>query len=253
MTSVGGLAAVAVAGLGAGTINAVVGSGTLITFPVLVSIGVPPVTANVSNNIGLVPGGFSGTWGYRRELAGQRARLLRFGLASLLGGIVGATLLLVLPAGVFKAVVPILIVIALVLVVAQPRLARRFVHPDRPPTARHARLLWLLVFATGIYGGYFGAAQGVILLAALGALLDANLQRVNALKNALTSLVNLVASVLFICFAHPDWTLVLIIAVSSAIGGQLGALVGRRLPPVALRGLIVVVGTAALIKFLFFS
>ena len=253
MTSVGGLAAVAVAGLAAGTINAVVGSGTLITFPVLVSIGIPPVTANVSNNIGLVPGGFSGTWGYRRELAGQRDRLIRFGLASLIGGIIGASLLLVLPAGVFKAVVPILIVIALVLVVAQPRLARRFIHPDQPPAGRHPTLLWLVVLATGVYGGYFGAAQGVILLAGLGALLDANLQRVNALKNALTSLVNLVASVLFMIFAHPDWTLVLIIAVFSAIGGQLGAVVGRRLPPVALRGLIVVVGCAALVKFVFFS
>lgn len=253
MTGIAGLAAVAVAGLGAGAINAVVGSGTLITFPVLVSIGIPPVTANVSNNIGLVPGGFSGTWGYRRELAGQRQRLVRYGLASVLGGVVGASLLLVLPAGVFKAVVPVLILIALVLVVLQPRLARRFVQAGAPLTGRHPRVLWLVVLATGVYGGYFGAAQGVILLAGLGALLDSNLQRVNGLKNALTSMVNLVAGLLFIVFAHPDWTLVLIIAIFSAIGGQLGALVGRRLPPVALRGLIVVVGSAALIKFLFFS
>ena len=113
-------------------------------------------------------------------------------------------------------------------------------------------LLWVLVLLTGVYGGYFGAAQGVLLLAALGALLDSNLQRVNALKNVLTSLVNLVAGVLFIIFAHPNWTYVAIIAVSSAIGGQLGAVVGRRLPPLALRVVIVVVGLAALTKFLFF-
>jgi len=253
VTSIGGLAAVAAAGLGAGTINAVVGSGTLITFPVLVGLGFPPVTANVSNNIGLIPGGFSGTWGYRRELAGQRPRLRRYGLASLIGGVIGASLLLVLPAGVFSAVVPVLIVLALVLVVAQPRLARRFAQADRPVSGRHARWLWFVVLLTGIYGGYFGAAQGVILVAALGALLDADLQRVNALKNALTTLVNLVAGLLFVVFAHPNWTLVLVIAMFSAIGGQLGAQVGRRLSPIVLRGVIVVVGLSALVKFLFFS
>jgi len=253
VTSVGGVIAVAVAGLAAGTINTVVGSGTLITFPVLLSLGVPPVTANVSNTIGLVPGGFSGVYGYRRELAGQRDRLLRLGLASLIGGVIGASLLLVLPAGVFRAVVPALIVLALVLVVLQPRLSRRFIAAGQPGTGRHPRLLWILVLLTGVYGGYFGAAQGVLLLGALGALLDSNLQRVNALKNVLALVVNLVAGVLFIALAHPDWIYVAIIAVGSSFGGQLGALVGRRLPPLALRVVIVVVGVVALIKFLFFS
>ena len=256
MTSTAGLIAVAVAGVGAGMINAVVGSGTLITFPVLLSLGVPPVTANVSNTIGLVPGGFSGAYGYRRELAGQRERLLRLGLASFTGGVIGALLLLVLPAGVFKAVVPALIVLALVLVVLQPRLSRRFVGRTssgvEAGTGRHPVLLWLLVLLTGVYGGYFGAAQGVLLVAMLGALLDGNLQRVNALKNVLTSLVNLVAGVLFILLAHPNWVYVLLIAVGSSIGGQLGALIGRRLPPIVLRGVIVVVGLAALVKFLLF-
>ncbi|MGI8664698.1 MAG: sulfite exporter TauE/SafE family protein [Jatrophihabitans sp.] len=257
MTSLGGVAAVAAAGLAAGTLNTVVGSGTLVTFPVLLSLGVPPVTANVSNTIGLVPGGVSGAYGYRRELAGQRDRLLRLGLASLIGGVIGASLLLVLPAGVFKAVVPVLIVLALVLVVAQPRLSRRFVGSERagvdaPSTGRHPTLLWILVLLTGVYGGYFGAAQGVLLLAAMGALLDSNLQRVNALKNVLALLVNLVAGLLFIVLAQPNWTYVAIIAVTSAVGGQLGALVGRRLSPVVLRWLIVVVGVAALVKFLLF-
>jgi uncharacterized membrane protein YfcA len=252
VTGIGGAAAVALAGLAAGTINTVVGSGTLITFPVLLSLGVPPVTANVSNTIGLVPGGFSGVYGYRRELAGQRDRLLRLGLASFVGGVIGASLLLVLPAGVFRAVVPGLIVLALVLVVAQPRLSRRFVTAGQGVTGGHPVLLRLLVLLAGVYGGYFGAAQGVLLIAILGALLDSNLQRVNALKNVLSLLVNLVAGVLFIVLAHPNWVYVAIIAGFSAIGGQLGAVVGRRLAPVALRAVIVVVGLAALTKFLLF-
>ncbi|HJQ03263.1 MAG TPA: sulfite exporter TauE/SafE family protein [Jatrophihabitans sp.] len=253
MTSIGALAAVAAAGLAAGTINTVVGSGTLITFPVLLSLGVPPVTANVSNTIGLVPGGFSGAYGYRRELAGQRHRITRYGSASFLGALLGASLLLVLPAGVFRAVVPALILIAMVLVLIQPRLSRRFIRADQPPAGRRPALLWLLVFAAGVYGGYFGAAQGVLLIAMLGALLDSDLQRVNALKNVLSMIVNLVAGVLFAIVAHPNWTYALLIAVFSAIGGQLGAAAGRRLPPAALRGVIVVVGLAALVKFVFFS
>ena len=243
--------AVGVAGLAAGTINTVVGSGTLITFPVLLSLGVAPVTANVTNTIGLVPGSASGAWGYRRELAGQRDRLTRLGSASLLGGVLGAALLLVLPAGVFRAVVPVLIVLALVLVVVQPRLARRYVGSGRQP--EHGRtpvLLWFLVGLTGVYGGYFGAAQGVLLVAILGALLERDLQRVNALKNVLAGLVNAVAGLIFIALASPNWVFVAIIAVTSAVGGQLGALVGRRLSPVALRSVIVVVGLAALAKFL---
>lgn len=254
MTAIGAAAAVAVAGVAAGMINTIVGSGTLITFPVLLSLGVPPVTANVSNTIGLVPGGISGAYGYRRELVGQRDRLLRLGSASLAGGIIGALLLLVLPAGVFKAVVPALIVLALVLVVAQPRLSRRFISADHAgATGQRPVLLWILVSLTGVYGGYFGAAQGVLLVATLGALLDSNLQRVNGLKNVLAGIVNAVAGLLFILLAHPNWVYVGVIAVGSAIGGQLGAVVGRRLSPVVLRCLIVVVGLAALTKFLFFS
>ena len=253
MTGIGGAIAVGLAGLAAGTINTVVGSGTLITFPVLLSLGVPPITANVSNTIGLVPGGFSGVYGYRRELAGQRDRLRRLGLASFLGGVLGASLLLVLPAGVFRAVVPVLILLALLLVLVQPRLSQRFIVADQGVTGRHPVLLWVLVLLTGVYGGYFGAAQGVLLMAAMGALLDGNLQRVNAVKNVLTLLVNLVAGVLFTVLAHPNWVYVAIIAVSSAFGGQLGAVVGRRLPPAGLRAVIVLVGLAALTKFIFFS
>jgi uncharacterized protein len=244
------VALVGAAGVAAGAINTVVGSGTLITFPVLLALGVPPVTANVSNTIGLVPGSFSGAWSYRRELAGQRDRLARFGSASLIGGIAGALLLLALPAGVFGDVVPALIIAALVLVVAQPWLARRLLGSERHGSAARPALLWAAVLLTGVYGGYFGAAQGVLLIALMGIMLDADLQRVNALKNVLTGLVNGVAGVTFMILAHPDWTYVLIIAVGSAIGGQIGGVIGRRLSPVLLRAIIVVVGVVALVKFL---
>ena len=253
VTGIGAAAVVALAGVAAGTMNTVVGSGTLITFPVLLSLGVPPVTANVSNTIGLVPGTFSGAYGYRRELTGQRDRLLRLGSASLIGGIAGALLLLVLPASVFRAVVPILIVLAVALVIAQPRLSRRFVGQAHEGShGRHPVLLWVLVLLTGVYGGYFGAAQGVLLVATMGALLDRDLQRVNGLKNVLSGVVNAVAGLLFVLLADPNWVYVALIAVGSTIGGQLGAAVGRRLSPTVLRAVIVVVGLAALTKFLFF-
>ena len=257
MTDLATVALAGAAGLAAGAINTVVGSGTLITFPVLLALGVPPITANVSNTIGLVPGSASGAWSYRRELAGQRDRLIRLAGASVLGAVAGALLLLTLPAGVFKAVVPVLIIAALGLVIAQPWLSRKLpaTEHDGPgghhALAGHRVLLWCAVLLTGVYGGYFGAAQGVILIAIMGILLDADLQRVNALKNVLAGLVNAVAGVIFIILAHPDWTYVAIIAAGSAVGGQVGGLIGRRLSPVVLRGVIVIVGTAALLKFLF--
>jgi uncharacterized membrane protein YfcA len=242
--------AIFAAGLAAGTINTVVGSGSLITFPTLLAIGYPPVLANVSNNIGLVPGSLSGVFGYRRELGGQRDRLLRLGPASALGGLVGAILLLSLSSGVFKRVVVVLIVIALTLVVVQPRLSRRLL--ARSPTRRQQVTVPLvgLVFATGVYGGYFGAAQGIILLALLGIFLGDDLQRLNAAKNVLAMLVNGVASIVFILFSAVDWKVVGVIAAGSVIGGQIGAHFGRRLDPRALRALIVVVGVVAVVRLL---
>ncbi len=186
------------AGIAAGTINTVVGSGTLLTFPVLLAVGLPPVTANVSNTLGLAPGSLSGAIGYRSELVGQRPRLLRLGLASMLGGVLGAILLLTLPAGAFKDIVPVLIVLALVLVVVQPRLSKRMAARTAGDRVAVTPLLWVLVFATGVYGGYFGAAQGVILVATMGVLLDESLQRINAAKNVLAGLVNGIAAVVFI-------------------------------------------------------
>ena len=247
------MVAVFLAGIAAGTINTVVGSGTLITFPTLIAIGIPPVTANVSNTLGLVPGSLSGAIGYRRELAGQRARLLRLGVASVLGGTTGAVLLLVLPAAAFGAIVPVLIALGCILVVAQPAISRRVaaraeaLGQSRPEHG--AVWVWVLVYLAGVYGGYFGAAQGVLLMAILGVGLTETMQRNNATKNVLALLVNLVAAVVFVFVAHIDWAVAGLIALGAVIGGQLGATVGRRLPAWALRAFIVVVGVAALTQF----
>ena len=271
--------AIFAAGLAAGTINTVVGSGTLITFPTLLAFGYPPVLANVSNNVGLVPGSVSGVHGYRAELAGQRRRLLRLGSASLCGGLVGALLLLVLPAGAFKAIVPALIGVALVMVVFQPRLskwvaARQQTREMAPggdaavrasavgavgvlrPVRQQAALqlggpvLWVLVFLSGVYGGYFGAAQGVLLLGLMGVAFTDSVQRINAVKNVLAGLVNGVAAVVFICVTHIDWGAAGLIAAGAILGGQLGARIGKKLPPWALRAAIICVGVAALVKLL---
>ena len=236
---------VSVAGLAAGTINAAVGSGTLITFPVLLAVGYPPVTANVSNSLGLAFGSVSGAVGYRAELRGQRSRLLRFGTAAGLGGALGAGLLLWLPSAAFEAVVPVLIIAALVLVIAQPVIARWLANHRAECAPKEGALLHGALFAAGVYGGYFGAAQGVLLVGLLGILLDESLQRINGIKNVLTAVANLVSGVVFVFIADVDWLVVLVIAVSSVIGGQLGAKVGRRLPSVVLRGLIVLVGSTA--------
>jgi uncharacterized membrane protein YfcA len=248
--SVGEIIAIAVAGTAAGTINTVVGSGTLVTFPVLLAFGYAPVTANVSNTIGLVPGAVSGSIGYRRELAGQRATAIRLGAMSVLGGVTGAVLLLVLPASAFKDVVPVFIAVAILLTVLQPRLNRRLAgHMAARP--RHAVLLTpLVVYITGVYGGYFGAGQGIMLLAIFGVMLPQSLHRSNALKNVLAGTVNGVAGVYFIFAAHVEWAPAAIIAVTSIAGAQIGARYGRRLHPSALRALIVVVGVAAIVDLL---
>jgi uncharacterized membrane protein YfcA len=323
-------------GLAAGTINTVVGSGTLITFPTLLAFGYPPVLANVSNNVGLVPGVASGVYGYRSELGGQRRRLIRLGSASVCGGLVGAILLLTLPQSAFKAIVPALIGVAVVMVIIQPRLAKwvaerqraraALARPDgaggtgagsaggasvvagidgarvvagidgasvvagidgasvvagidgarvvagiddarvvagadgagavavaAPPAAAEAiggPVLWVLVFLAGIYGGYFGAAQGVLLIGMLGIALNDSLQRINAAKNVLAGLVNGLAAVVFILATHIDWGVAGLIAAGSIIGGQVGARIGKRLPPWGLRVVIVCVGTVALVKLL---
>jgi len=246
------IVAILLAGVAAGTINTVVGSGTLITFPTLLAFGIPPVTANVSNTIGLVPGSLSGAIGYRAELEGQRPRLIWLGSASLLGGIAGAFLLLWLPSGAFDAIVPVLIVLGCVLVVLGPRISRRVAAraEARGGLAEHgAWWVWPSVALAGVYGGYFGAAQGVLLMAILGIGVVGTMQRHNAAKNVLAGLVNGIAAVVFIFVADVDWGAAGLIAVGSVIGGQIGATVGRRLPANVLRGVIVVVGIVAIAAF----
>jgi uncharacterized protein len=246
---------VLVAGVWAGAINTLVGSGSLVTFPVLLAVGYSPLTANVSNNLGVVPGSVSGAYGYRRELRGQRGRLARFAPLSALGGVAGAVLLLALPAAAFDAVVPAFVAAGVVLVVLQPRINRRLARrrAERAHAREHGGAPALAATGlTGVYGGYFGAAQGVLLLAVLGIAIDDDLQRVNALKVVLAGLVNFVAAIVFVAAARDRiaWGAVALIAVGSALGGQLGARVGRRLPAPALRAVIVVVGLAAIAKLL---
>jgi uncharacterized membrane protein YfcA len=242
------VAIVFVGALGAGAINVVVGSGTLITFPVLLALGYPPVVANVSNTLGLVPGSLAGAWGYRRELEGQRGRLARLLAASVAGGVAGAVLLLVLSAAAFKAIVPVFIVLALVLVVAQPRLSRALAARGREPGRIGGPGPLAGLFLCGVYGGYFGAAQGIIILALLGFLAHASIQHANAIKNVLAGATNLVAGAIFAFAAPVNWEVAAVIAVGATVGGLIGALIGRRLSPRALRLSIVLIGCVAIAK-----
>ncbi|MCK8438298.1 sulfite exporter TauE/SafE family protein [Streptomyces sp. D2-8] len=245
------MAAVLAAGTSAGAVNAVVGSGTLITFPVLLATGLPPVTATVSNGLGLVPGSITAAVGYREELRGQGRRVLLLGIGAVLGGLTGAVLLLTLPASAFERIVPVLVGLALVLVACQPWIARR-VRRRREAGSSPVRrdggpLLFTGLTLASVYGGYFSAAQGIIYVSLMGMLLDESLQRLNAVKNVLAALVNTVAALLFLFFAHFDWTAVVLIAAGSALGGLIGARTGRRFSPTVLRTLIVSVGTLALV------
>ena len=230
-----------------------VGSGTLVTFPTLLACGLPAVTANVSNTVGLVPGSLSAAIGYRAELAGQRSRVLRLGSASVVGAVVGALLLLVLPPSAFDAIVPVLIGLGVLLVVFGPAISKRVAAraESRGGVPDHGVWwVWPAVLLAGVYGGYFGAAQGVLLMAILGIGVVDSMQRHNGTKNVLALLVNGIAAVVFLFVSHVDWRAVALIAVGSVVGGQIGATVGRRLPAVVLRGVIVVVGVVAIISLL---
>ena len=267
------MAVVLVAGVLAGAVNTIVGAGTLLTFPLLVALGYPPLTANVSNTVGLVPAAVTGAWGYRRELSGLWPTVARMAALSAVGGVLGGLLLLVGSDQAFTAVVPWLLVLAAVLAGIQPRVAaalrrrsadRAAVPAGRATTAatdpataasglhpgvnplRHLSVgLALGITATGVYGGYFGAAQGVVLLALLGIAWTTDLQRANGAKNVLAGTANLVSAVVFVISGEVDWQVAGLIAIGSAGGGILGAKVGRRIPAGMLRALIVVVALAA--------
>ncbi len=236
--------------------NAVVGAGTLVTFPTLLALGVPPILANVSNTVGLVSGSVAGAYGYRATLRGHLRLVLRLVAASAAGGIGGALLLLVLPSQTFEFVVPLLLVASAVLAAAQPRVAaavarRRTAKADAAGTdlapVRGGPLLLLGVAATGVYGGYFGAAQGVILLALLGMFIAGDLNDVNGIKNILAAVANAVSAIVFVLLASIDWRIAVLIAVGATIGGGLGGRYGRRLPSSALRALVVVIAVVAAI------
>ncbi len=238
------------AGFAAGAINSVIGSGGLVTFPTLLAVGYSPVTANVANSLGLVPGSATGVYGYRRELAGQQARVRTLAAGSVLGSLVGATLLLTLPSSVFDAVVPLLVLLACGLMALQPRLAARVAQRRAPDARDVGPLAVFLVFLTGIYGGYFGAAQSVILLSILAVLVPDDLRRSNALKTVLAGIVNAVAAVVFILFAEVAWAAVGLLALGSSVGGATGASLGRRIPPAALRLAVITLGIGVAVSLL---
>ena len=238
------------AGFAAGTINAVVGTGTLVTFPALLAVGYPPIVANVSNNLGLVPGAVASVIAYRPELRGRRRQILRYAPWTAVGAVVGAVLLLELPEDSFKAIVPVLITASLVLVVLQPRISRWVMARREDDRPHGGPVLLGGLFGTGIYGGYFGAGQGVLLFALLASSLDQDLRQVNAIRALLAGVANAVAGVVFILVAEVAWEAVAVIATGSIAGGWIGAGIGRRLPDPVLRGAIVVVGLAAMIQIM---
>jgi uncharacterized protein len=246
------MVAVVAAGFAAGGINAVVGSGTLVSFPVLLAVGLPPVPATISNSLGLVAGNLSGSIGYRRELRGQRRLLLRLLPASILGALTGAFLLLHLPASTFEAVVPVLIGVAVLLVALQPVLQRSLpgrADDDAPVRGGRLAALFAGAYATGTYGGYFAASQGVLQIGIFGLILRESLQRLNAIKNVLTFTVNAVAATAYVVVAtdQVDWVAAGLLAVGSLMGGSVGSRYGRRLPSWLLRTAIVVLGVVAIV------
>ena len=240
--------AVAAAGLFAGAVNAIAGAGSLLTFPVLVGVGLSPLAANVTNSIGVVPGNLSGTWGFRKELEGQGARLLRFALPGVAGSLVGGVLLLVLPSHSFALVAPVLVGLASVLTLAQPVISRKV---SQTPSRRNTTALTVGIFAVSVYGGYFGSGIGVLFIAVLGIFVADRLARLNAAKTVLQALANGVAGVLFAFLAPVHWWLVLILSVSSAAGGPVGARMSSRIPAPALRLTIGVLGLASAVALAF--
>lgn len=247
--------AVLFAGLGAGFVITAVGAGSLVSFPILLGVGLSPVVANVSNTVGLVPGGLSGSWGYRRELAGKAVLVKTVAITSGLGALAGSVLLLVMPADSFETVIPWLILLASTLVGIQPFLSAWLTkhnvvtptpHGDQPMPLPLSGMSALI----GVYGGYFGAGQGVMLVAFLALGLDQTLQVVNALKNVAVVSANVAATLVFVVWAPLDWPVVGLIAAGSVVGGWLGAVVGRRLPPLLFRILVVGFGYVVAVRLL---
>jgi uncharacterized membrane protein YfcA len=236
--------AILIAGAGflAGAVNAVAGGGSLISFPALLAVGYPSVTANVTNTVSVLPGYVGGAYGYRRELQGQGRQLRRLAPVSALGAVAGAVLLLTTSSEVFDGVVPFLVALASVLLLAQPRIQSWVLSRPHDGFARSHAALAIATFVAAVYGAYFGGGLGVILLAVLGMFLVGDLQRTNALKSALTLVINLVAMIAFALFGPVQWVAVAIVAPASLLGGWVGAQVARRLPAVVLRATVAAFG-----------
>ncbi|GLY73519.1 sulfite exporter TauE/SafE family protein [Actinoallomurus iriomotensis] len=232
----------AAAGVAAGVVNAVAGGGSLISFPALLAVGYPAVSANVTNTVALWPGYIGGALGYRAELSGQRRRAIAFSVTSVIGAVVGCLLLLVTPEGVFHSLTPILIAMASLLLAVQPWLKRRLSASERLSRRHHRTLLHAGLLLGGIYGAYFGAGLGVMLLGILGVFVHDHLQRVNAVRSVLSLVINTVAFAAFAFFGPVRWYAVAVMAVASLTGGFAGARVARRLSPEILRGVIVTFG-----------
>jgi uncharacterized membrane protein YfcA len=269
----------AAAALVAGAVNAVAGGGSLLSFPALLAVGYPAITANVTNAVALTPGYFGGALGYRRELAGQRRRIVALGATSAVGAVVGAFLLLVSSPELFERIVPFLIFLACGLLALQTRLSRLVQarragdsdpepsgnprpgapaagsagadrHPSPAGADRHTGPLFVTQFLAAVYGAYFGAGVGIMMLAILGIFLTDSLQRLNALKGLLSFLINLIAAVYFALFAEVSWVAVAVMAVASLVGGQLGVLLARRLNDQVLRWLVIAFGVAVGLRLL---
>ena len=232
-----------VAGLVAGGVNALAGGGSLITFPSLIATGLPSVEANVTNSVSVFPGYVSSVVGSRADLAGQGRRVRLILPASIVGAVAGCALLLLTPARAFEVVVPFLVLGAAATLAFQDRLRGLVSHPRALSPRRQAITLQVVVFVGAVYGGYFGAALGVMYVAALALILDESLNRINALKNVLSAGVGLVTVVVFAIFASIQWGAVLVLAPATVVGGYLGAKLARRLPSRVLKFLIVAFGT----------
>jgi uncharacterized membrane protein YfcA len=227
----------------AGGINSIAGGGSLVLFPVLVSLGLGTVAANVTNSVAQWPGYVGGVLGFRTEYGGQRGRLVRFGVIAVLGGTVGSVLLLTTPSEAFDTVVPILVFLASILLAFQPLITRRLKRTDGAGRTGDPAWLYVALFLATVYGGYFGGALGVILVGVLGLGLG-RLKLANAMKSAISLVTASVTVVVFGIWGPVEWAYVAVCAPAALIGGFLGAKVATRIPSTPLRVLIVVFGVS---------
>jgi uncharacterized membrane protein YfcA len=226
----------------AGVVNAVAGGGTLLTFPALLATGVPAVAANATNTVALFPGQAASSFAYKSHILDERQRAVALAVPSLVGGVAGAWLLLALPEKAFEAAVPWLILFACVVLAFQGQLKLLV---SRAPRANHPAALWVAQLLISIYGGYFGAGIGILMLAAMGILLPSSMQHANALKVLFSVLINSIAAAIFVVAGAVRWPEAILMAAASIAGGFLGARIAQRLPPAGMRGFAIAVGLYA--------